>query len=111
MSDLPKALSESVLRIGAKSIKVFQLDNGERVMDRDDVESFFYDGGEQERLVDALALDHAVNTVNELMKEVELFAEIARIESPTTQLGGWDWKGIHERLAALVARIREQNRE
>jgi len=47
----------------------------------------------------------------ELLAEVELFCEIARIESPTTQLGGWDWKGIHERLTALVARIREQNRE
>jgi len=42
-----------------------------------------------------------------LLSEVHLFCEIARIESPTTQLGGWDWKGIHKRLSALLASIKE----
>ncbi len=47
----------------------------------------------------------AVNSHAELLDEVKLFAEIARIESPRTMLGGWDWKGIHERVTALLARV------
>lgn len=47
----------------------------------------------------------AVNSHAELMAEVKLFADIARLESPRTQLGGWNWKWIHERLSALLASI------
>jgi hypothetical protein len=44
------------------------------------------------------------DTLPNLLAEVTLFADIARIESPDTRLGGWDWKGIHERLTALLAK-------
>jgi hypothetical protein len=42
----------------------------------------------------------------ELLAEIELLSQIAGIESPRTQLGGWDWKGIHERLTALLAKAK-----
>lgn len=41
-----------------------------------------------------------------MLTELETLCEIARIESPNTRLGGWDWKGIHERLAALLAKVK-----
>lgn len=51
---------------------------------------------------DAAADAHKIASVPDLLAEVAWLAEIARIESPRTVIGGWDWKGIHERLTALL---------
>lgn len=56
-----------------------------------------------ERVPNAKAMAAAA----ELLAEVELFAEIASIESPRTQLGGWDWKGMQGRLAALLVKAKD----
>lgn len=38
---VPKAISESVMLIGGHEIRVYQLDNGMRVLDAEDIERFF----------------------------------------------------------------------
>lgn len=48
----------------------------------------------------------AMNHFQSMLAEVELFCEIASIESPTTKLGGWDWKGMHEQLSGLLKEIK-----
>ncbi len=39
--ELPTAIRESLIKIGGISIKVYQLDNGQRVLDAYDVHRFF----------------------------------------------------------------------
>lgn len=38
---LPRAISEGTLTIGGMSLRVINLDNGQRVIDADDAEAFF----------------------------------------------------------------------
>ncbi|KKM17043.1 hypothetical protein LCGC14_1679680 [marine sediment metagenome] len=48
MEELPTAIREAEIKIGSISIKVYHLDNGQRVLDVDDVHKFFEylgDGG------------------------------------------------------------------
>ena len=40
-SSIPYATHEAVLHIGSKTLRCFQLSNGQRVFDADDVEMFF----------------------------------------------------------------------
>ena len=39
--DLPKAISESVVHVGGAKIRVYNLDNGMRVFDAEDVQKIF----------------------------------------------------------------------
>ena len=40
-SQLPTAISESVLSVGGFDLRVYQLDDGSRIIDKDDIEKFF----------------------------------------------------------------------
>ena len=53
--------------------------------------------------VDAESDVRFILALPKMYAEVVLFAAIARLESANTRLGGWDWKGIHERLTVLLA--------
>lgn len=41
---LPEAISESVLNIGGCQLRVYVLDNGQRIINADDLENFFCNG-------------------------------------------------------------------
>ena len=60
---LPKAISESVVTIGHLSIRVYVLENGQRVVNAEDAERFFeaLEAGDIKRDHD---LDRAVAAVN-----------------------------------------------
>lgn len=58
MSDqLPKAVSESTLTIGDATLRVAQLDNGQRCIDADDVQKFLAGGGDAWQLADVCQTD------------------------------------------------------
>ncbi len=55
--DLPKAVSESTLTIGDATLRVAQLDNGQRCIDADDVQKFLAGGGDAWQLADVWQTD------------------------------------------------------
>lgn len=105
MSDqLPKAVSESTLTIGDATLRVAQLDNGQRCIDADDVQKFIANGGDAWQLADVWQTD----TEQELARMTAERDKLrAACSDASVVLDGYERGTGYPALAHLCRRIRE----
>ena len=118
MSDqLPTAVSESTLVIGDATLRVAQLDNGQRCIDADDVQKFLAGGGDAWQLADVWQTDTEQELARVTAERAKLWTVLEAVQKVTGKYGAQmsdlfgqdeEFNDVFDMVDAVLAELKQQ---